>query len=44
MMLAGLVALAFLLWVGLSRGEAGVNQHGAPRSSMFDSGSTTPAV
>ena len=45
MMIAGLVCLAFLLWVGLSKGDAGTNQYGPPQPSMFSGGSTTtPAI
>ncbi|WP_269713895.1 DUF805 domain-containing protein [Caulobacter sp. NIBR2454] len=42
MSLSSLVGLAFLLWVGLSKGDAGPNQYGpAPTRSQFD-GNTPP--
>ncbi|MDG2522571.1 DUF805 domain-containing protein [Caulobacter segnis] len=38
-----LIYLAFLLWVGLSRGDAGPNQYGpAPTRSQFDSPPPAP--
>lgn len=43
-MIVGLCSLAFLLWVGLTRGEDGVNAYGAPRASMFGGSTTTPVA
>ena len=41
--LAGLVGIGFLLWVGLTKGDPASNQYGAPTPSMFG-GSTTPTT
>lgn len=34
-MLAGLLTLAFLLWVGLTKGDAGANAYGEPRATAL---------
>ena len=42
MLLAAAANLAFLLWVGLSRGDAGENAYGPPPAPMFGGASPTP--
>jgi uncharacterized membrane protein YhaH (DUF805 family) len=41
MMIAGVVCLGFLLWVGLSKGDAGDNQYGPVPTPLV--GGVTPA-
>jgi uncharacterized membrane protein YhaH (DUF805 family) len=42
--LAGLACLAFLLWVGLTKGDPAPNKYGPPMPSVFDSSSSTPTT
>ena len=44
MALAGLVGLAFLLWVGLSNGDPGENRYGPPPVSLTGGASSPPMV
>ena len=41
--LAGLACIAFLLWIGLTKGDPAANQYGPPQPSVFGS-STTPTT
>ena len=43
-LLGWLVCLAFLLWVGLTKGDPAPNQYGAPTPSVFDSNTTATPV
>jgi hypothetical protein len=43
-MIVGLASLAFLLWIGLTRGDDAANAWGAPRASMFGASTATPAA